>query len=520
MPKPPLSPQRIYAGAGATILILMVTIFLSFQRFDDLQNANAWNEHSYQVLLESGHLNRSLTAIQTGARGFLRTGDEWYLGPYKSRRPDFEDHYRNLVRLTQDNPEQQKRLQLLHGHYSTWLAKHIQPLIIMRRRTADTQTAVRRAAPQARARKELMDAMRDNIASIETAEAQLLQQRSTTENRMLLLARSTLLINGAIAIVLALGQAMQLAAGTRRLESANEHMTKQVDQVAKTERAAEVVHQHNEMILQAADEGIAGLNQSGRITFFNPAAEAITGYSAAEAIGKNHHDLLHSKRRDGSPYPLDKCLVHQTLQDGTVHKAVNEVFWRKDGSTVPVDFTSAPLVVRSETDEDEEGKQVGAVIIFRDITSRQESDRVMRELGSIVENADDAIMAFTLDGRINRWNKAATETYGFSEADIVGRYVQVMMPPELPDEMPSLLDKIRNRQPVERYETQRLRKDGTPIEVVLSLSPILDENGNVTGASSISREVYRSRQKRLQAANTANSQPAETQNTAKTNTHF
>jgi PAS domain S-box-containing protein len=183
-----------------------------------------------------------------------------------------------------------------------------------------------------------------------------------------------------------------------------------------------------------------------------------------------------------------------TLRDSKVHKATGELFWRKDGTPVPIEFTSAPLVMQSEHElNEEEGRQAGAVIIFRDVSSRLQTERTLRELGSIVQNSNDAIIGLALDGRITRWNRAASKIYGYSEMEILGQSIEKIIPDDAPNDVPQMLAQIKNRQTVEPYETTRRRQDGTLVRVVVSLSPILDEQGDVIGASSISREVFRDR---------------------------
>jgi len=118
-----------------------------------------------------------------------------------------------------------------------------------------------------------------------------------------------------------------------------------------------------ERILQAAGEGIFGLDTQGITTFVNPVAARMLGYEPDELIGKRHHELVHYSRPDGKPYPSEQCPIYAAFKDGTVHTNVtNEVFWRKDGTCFPVDYTSTPII--------EVDRILGAVITFRDITDR------------------------------------------------------------------------------------------------------------------------------------------------------
>ncbi|MBI5676320.1 MAG: diguanylate cyclase [Nitrospirae bacterium] len=115
----------------------------------------------------------------------------------------------------------------------------------------------------------------------------------------------------------------------------------------------------NESVLDAAAEGILGLDTKGHHTFVNPAAARILGYSVEELIGKRSHELWHYKKPDGSPRPVEECPIYATLKNGAVHHETGDVFWKKDGSSFPVDYTSTPII--------EQGNVMGAVVVFSDI---------------------------------------------------------------------------------------------------------------------------------------------------------
>jgi diguanylate cyclase (GGDEF)-like protein/PAS domain S-box-containing protein len=121
-------------------------------------------------------------------------------------------------------------------------------------------------------------------------------------------------------------------------------------------------HQH-EMVLEAAGEGIFGLDRHGNVTFVNPAASHMTGWSTQELLGRPMHNLLHHTKPDGAPYPSAECPIYAAFTTGTTHSRDDEVFWRKDGTSFPVEYTSTPIFENSEI--------VGAVVTFRDITERK-----------------------------------------------------------------------------------------------------------------------------------------------------
>jgi two-component system sensor histidine kinase TtrS len=126
-----------------------------------------------------------------------------------------------------------------------------------------------------------------------------------------------------------------------------------------------------ELILNAVGDGISGVDRHGITTFVNPAMERLTGWSADELIGRQQHDLLHHTRPDGTPYHRHDCPVRATFTDSRPRSVTDEVFWRKDGSSFPVEYTSAPI--RSD-----DGEVLGAVIVFRDITERKQAEEEQR----------------------------------------------------------------------------------------------------------------------------------------------
>jgi PAS domain S-box-containing protein len=120
---------------------------------------------------------------------------------------------------------------------------------------------------------------------------------------------------------------------------------------------------------------------------------------------------------------------------------------------------------------------------------RRQTEAAASYLASLVESSDDAIIGQTLDGTVVSWNAGAERLYKYSPGEMVGRSIALLTPPHRPQEYPELMERITKGEHVEGFETLRLRKDGTPVEVWLTLSPIKDAAGRVIGASSIARDI-------------------------------
>ncbi|AXK83960.1 PAS domain S-box protein [Pseudolabrys taiwanensis] len=138
----------------------------------------------------------------------------------------------------------------------------------------------------------------------------------------------------------------------------------------RIERVFRDIERENQLILRAAGEGIYGVNAEGKTTFVNPAAERMLGWKAEDLVGRDMHSIVHHSRPDGSHYPEVHCPIYAAFRDGAVHNVVDEVFWRRDGSSFFVEYTSTPIRDR--------GVVVGAVIVFRDVTQRREADEKLR----------------------------------------------------------------------------------------------------------------------------------------------
>lgn len=114
-------------------------------------------------------------------------------------------------------------------------------------------------------------------------------------------------------------------------------------------------------------------------------------------------------------------------------------------------------------------------------------------LASIVESSDDAIISKNLQSIVQTWNRAAERLFGYSAEEMIGQSITKVIPPEMPDEEPLILAKLKKGQRIEHYETVRMRKDGERIDVALTVSPIRDQSGEIIGASKIVRDITKSK---------------------------
>ncbi|MGL5166552.1 MAG: sigma 54-interacting transcriptional regulator [Afipia sp.] len=159
--------------------------------------------------------------------------------------------------------------------------------------------------------------------------------------------------------------------------TAEDHMRGGIAAWQRVERVFRDIERENQLILRAAGEGIYGVNAEGKTTFVNPVAERILGWSAEELVGTDIHSTVHHTHHDGRHYPHEDCPIYAAFRDGAVHQVTDEVFWRKDGTPVWVEYTSTPIRDR--------GVVVGAVIVFRDVSQRRDADEKLRAALSEVD---------------------------------------------------------------------------------------------------------------------------------------
>lgn len=141
----------------------------------------------------------------------------------------------------------------------------------------------------------------------------------------------------------------------------------------------------SELLLNAVGEGVYGFDLAGKAVFINPAAEQMTGWKSSELLGKNIHQYHHHSHANGDEYPVEECQIYNTMHDGIERRVTNEVFWRKDGSCFPVEYTSTPVY--------KDDKRIGAVAVFRDVSQQRLADDNLRKALQQVQELTEKLQA-------------------------------------------------------------------------------------------------------------------------------
>jgi PAS domain S-box-containing protein len=215
----------------------------------------------------------------------------------------------------------------------------------------------------------------------------------------------------------------------------------------QAEDALDKLSRQQEQILTSAGEGIFGVDLKGITTFVNPAAAKILGWEPEELVGRSQHETIHHTRADGSPYPVEECPMSAALHDGQIHTGDDEIFFRKDGSSFPVEYISTPVI--------EKGEILGAVVTFEDISLRKKADEELANaqlyLQNIINAMPSILIGVDLEGCVTQWNKEATKVTGFDPEIACGKQLQEVFP-MLGDKIP-VIKKAVEQQNIQKFES-------------------------------------------------------------------
>ena len=220
------------------------------------------------------------------------------------------------------------------------------------------------------------------------------------------------------------------------------------------------------------------LDRDARITYCNDFMLQLSGWSREEVLGRNWFELFIPP---GQTSEIAGVFTEVLADTPTAWHNENEILTRS-GDRRLIRWNN--IVLRSST-----GEVVGLAGIGEDVTERRQTEVMRARLAAIVESSDDAIIGKTLDGIITSWNAAARALFGYTADEALGRPIVMLLPPDRLAEEVEILERLRRGERIRHFETVRRRKDGTLVDVSLSISPILDARGHIVGASKIARNI-------------------------------
>jgi PAS domain S-box-containing protein len=249
----------------------------------------------------------------------------------------------------------------------------------------------------------------------------------------------------------------------------------------RAERTLAAERERLRVTLASIGDGVIVTDVEGEVTFLNPVAERLTGWTQPEAAGRALADVFPILQEE-SRQPVESPVARVLREGVAVGLANHTLLIARDGTERSIDDSAAPIC-------DDAGRTVGVVLIFRDVTEHRRAEEIRARLAAIVENSDVAIFSKDLDGIVTSWNRAAERLFGYSAAEMIGGSITRIIPPDRLDEFPIFMDRLRRGQRIEQYETERVRKNGERLQVLINLSPVRSPDGAITGASVMSRDI-------------------------------
>jgi PAS domain S-box-containing protein len=267
----------------------------------------------------------------------------------------------------------------------------------------------------------------------------------------------------------------------------------QIGQQVERRRAEEAVRQSEALrgaVLEAALDCVITMNHEGRIVEFNPAAEATFGYHRREAVGARIADLIvPPSLRKAHLAGLARYL--DTGQSAILGQRLELTAMRSDGTEFPVEITITRI-----------GAQEPPMFAgyLRDLTERKRAEQSMERLAAIIEHSNDAIIAVKPGGEVMAWNPGAERLYGYSAEEAIGRHISFTVPAQLREESAELVRRADHGEAVQNHQTQRLRRNGTLVDVSITLSPLREPNGGLIGTAGIIRDITQQKREERRAA--------------------
>ena len=435
--------RSLRLGYGFSILILLVVSLVSYLTLQNLLRSNRAVAHSGQVMQKLEKVLSVMKDAETGQRGFLLSGRQVYLEPYNGAYREAITLTTELTRLTSDNPKQQQHISDIRRILQLRLN-------ILQRMVDKKERGEPIIAADLDAGKAAMDELRRTVAHTEADEQVLLTERTARLNRYTALVPSFIILAALVAIGITFYSYRNVVRDYREKERLR----------LELETSEEETQTLNEE-LTAANEEITAANEE--LTAIN---EELT--EAREELAVTNESL------------------EQKVSERT--KALQESEAETQALNEELAATNEELLTTNEELAESESRLQELVDELR------HADERSAKLVAIVESSDDAIIGKDLNGVITSWNRGAEQIFGYTEAEVVGQSILKLIPEDLQHEEPVILGRLRKGEKIDHYETIRRTSDGRLIHVSLTISPIRDKAGKVTGVSKIARDITEQKQ--------------------------
>ncbi len=471
--------RKVQIGFVFALACLGVVGVISFTSVNRLGEEVERARHTEQVILTLRTVLSSTTDVETAQRGYAITGIERFLGPYSDARRRIDDELRELRRLTANNAAQQRQL----GQLVQLVNERIDEAAKVVELRRGQGLAAAQAAIASGQGKDLQDRVRAIVAAMEATERALLRERDQLAQQSAMVTRTVISGGSALAVgcvVVALFLIGGDFAGSRRAEAALKEANERLEaRVLERTRALGQSEARLGGIVGSAMDAIISVNREHRIVLFNLAAEKLFGCTASTALGQPLEEFIPRRLREQH---------RQHVQDfgatGVTSRSMRSlrplIALRADGAEFPIEASISQVEVA--------GEKIYTVIL-RDISERKRAEDAAALLTALVVSSSDAIVSKDLRGNVTSWNAGAEKMFGYLATEIIGQPVTLLIPPDMRAEEERILARIRRGESVEHFETVRLRKDGSSLQVSVTVSPIRDLTGQIVGASKVARDI-------------------------------
>jgi PAS domain S-box-containing protein len=428
-----------------------------------------------QVIGQSGRLLTLLVNMETSERGYLVTGNDVFLQPYREASKEVDSEYQKLYLLIADNPPQQSRLEQLHNNLHHWQGYAEQMIALRRVGGAYSDLSINLAG------KGEVDIIREQIAGFQSVEEHLRDERNRAAHRDWRLI-------AVICIVSGLGGGFGIAIFTlRRMEIIADSFEKSRCALAESERRWATT-------LASIGDAVMAASSDGRITFLNPVAVALTGWQPEDAIGQPIQKVFHILNEQTRTPAED--IVYRVLTEGRTFELANHTaLVTKDGREIPIADSAAPIL-------ESNGAVAGVVLVFRDVTERRRADDALREvqakMAAALASMTDSVIITDVEGRFVDFNDAFATFYRFkSKAECARSFeefaslVDVMLANgrQAPQELYAIQRALRGETATNAEYTLRRKDTGESWIGSLSFGPIRSKDGAIIGSVVTSREI-------------------------------
>ena len=487
---------RIMISIAAAALLVALVVTLSLGAYRQLETAAAARTQTYDAIIRADGLLSELVNAETSERGYALTGDELFLQPYPAVRDGIRDRLDELRALTEDEAAR-KYLDAMAPLVDAKLADMTGIIELRRQRDIDAVLAAERGGVG----RQLMDSIRAEMRRFQLLEQGALAQHEAEFQANMRRLLAAIIAASLFTLLFALAFAYLVYRETQhRLKNLvhieTQHLLDAQEEINQQLQRANATLQINEeklaVTLNSIGDGVIATDADGRVALLNPLAERLTGWTRVEAADRPVDDIFHvidQETRQPSPIPVTETLARGTVQGLASHT----ILIARDGSECAIADCCAPI-------RDREGKVVGAVLVFRDVTGEYATQQALREhqlyTRSLFESNIDPIMTTDPSGIITDVNNQMEALTGCPRDALIGTpFKDYFTDPKRAEDA---IELALSEKKVRNYELTARARNGHETEVSYNATTLYDGTGALKGVFAAARDITES--KRLDRA--------------------